>query len=182
MITEEIVRQVMPAVNKGKLEAYFPFLQASMDEYEINVPLREAAFLAQIAHESGQFQFMEEIWGPTPAQKRYEPPSSLAHDLGNTQPGDGKRFKGRGPIQITGRANYKKYGELLGQDLIGHPEQAATPGVAFRIAGAFWKTHGLNELADAEDFKEITRRINGGFNGLPERKMFYERAKTALGV
>ena len=78
-----------------------------MTEFAIESPARMAAFIAQLAHESGQFRFMEEIWGPTPAQQRYEPPSSLATDLGNTDAGDGKRFKGRGPIQITGRANYR---------------------------------------------------------------------------
>ena len=182
MITEDILQQTMPNLKRDKCEAYFPFVQEAMDEFEINTPLREAAFLAQIAHESGQFQFMEEIWGPTEAQKHYEPPASKARELGNTQPGDGKRFKGRGPIQVTGRANYQKYGDLLGLDLVGQPELASTAAVGFRIAGAFWKTHGLNELADAEDFEEITRRINGGLLGLKERVMFYNQAKTALGV
>ncbi len=182
MISEDILKQVMPDLQQDKCEAYCPFLQEAMDEFEINSPLREAAFLAQIAHESGQFKYMEEIWGPTEAQKHYEPPASKAKELGNTQPGDGQRFKGRGPIQVTGRANYKKYGDLLGLDLVGQPEQAATAAVGFRIAGVFWKTHGLNDLADAGDFKEITHRINGGYNGLPERTEFYKQAKTVLGV
>jgi hypothetical protein len=123
---------------------------------------------------------MEEIFGPTAAQRRYEPPSSLATTLGNTQAGDGKRFKGRGPIQLTGRANYKRFGDLLGVDLVNNPERAATPEVAFRVAALFWKSKGLNELADAQNFREITRRINGGFNGLEERLKFYERAKRVL--
>jgi putative chitinase len=136
--------------------------------------------VAQLAHESGEFRFMEEIWGPTDAQRRYEPPTPLAARLGNTQAGDGKRFKGRGPIQITGRFNYKKYGDLLGVDLVDHPELAAQPDWAFATAGLFWKTNGLNELADAEDFVKITKRINGGVNGLADRQMYYERAKTVL--
>ena len=92
---------------------------------------------------------MEEIWGPTPAQCRYEPPTRLAAGLGNTEPGDGKRFKGRGPIQLTGRANYRVFGNALGLDLVGNPALAATKEVAFRIAGLYWRSGGLNALADS---------------------------------
>ena len=101
-------------------------------------------------------------------------------DLGNTQPGDGKRYKGRGPIQLTGRANYQKFGDLLGLDLINNPTIAATKEVGFRIAGLFWQSHGLNELADQQQFETITRRINGGLNGQADRVMYYERAKKVL--
>jgi predicted chitinase len=144
-----------------------------------------AAFLAQLAHESGQFRFMEEIWGPTAAQRRYEPVSTLATTLGNSEVGDGKRFKGRGPIQITGRANYRRFGDLLGTDLVADPARAALPELAFRIAGLFWSKKGLNELADRatpDAFREITRRINGGFNGLEDRQKLYAVARTVLGV
>src|SRR4030095_4349985 len=123
------------------------------EEFGINTPLREAAFLAQIAHESGQLRFMEEIWGPTEAQRSYEPQSDLARRLGNTEVGDGKRFKGRGPIQITGRANYATFGDLLGLDIINDPVMAAALEVGFRIAGLYWQKNGLNELADQEMFK-----------------------------
>jgi predicted chitinase len=148
----------------------------------VNTPKREAAFLAQIAHESGEFKWMEELWGPTPAQKKYEPPNDTATQLGNTQSGDGKRFKGRGPIQITGRYNYQKYGDLLGIDLVNNPEKAATPEVGFRTAGLFWQKNGLNELADGEKFEAITKRINGGLTGLEDRLKYYTRAKEVLGV
>ena len=151
-----------------------------MQDRSVNTLLRTAAFIAQLAHESGEFRFMEELWGPTPAQVRYEPPSDLATRLGNTQPGDGQRFKGRGPIQITGRFNYQKYGGLLGIDLCANPPLAATPEVAFATAGLFWEKNGLNELADAEDFVAITKRINGGTNGLPDRQMYYARANAVL--
>jgi predicted chitinase len=149
-----------------------------MIKYQINTPLRASAFLAQLAHESGEFKYMEEIWGPTPAQKRYEGRA----DLGNTQPGDGYRFRGRGPIQITGRANYKKYGELLGVDLVANPDLAAKPEYALRIAALYWKMRGCNELADDGDFKSITLAINGGLTNLAERQRYYESAKKALGV
>lgn len=175
----------MPGLPAAKRALYFPFLQAALTEFAINTPAREAAFAAQVAHESGQFRFMEEIWGPTDAQRRYEPVTTLSARLGNTQPGDGKRFKGRGPIQITGRDNYGRFGQILGLDLVGAPERAATPEVAFRIAALFWQKNGLNELADqasAPAFVQITKRINGGTNGLEDRQKFYAVACRVLGV
>src|SRR5258705_12947602 len=100
-------------------------------------------------------------------------------DLGNPQPGDGKRYKGRGPIQLTGRANYTRYGGLLCLDLVNDPTIAATKEVGFRIAGQFWKLNGLNELADQQQFKAITKRINGGYNSLHDRIKNYNRPKRA---
>jgi putative chitinase len=185
MLTTEQLHAIMPQLPAAKGATFFPFLTAAVSEFGIDAPARTAAFLAQLAHESGQFRFMEELWGPTESQRRYEPPGQLASTLGNTEPGDGKRFKGRGPIQITGRANYRRFGDLLGLDLIADPTRAALPDVAFRIAGLFWSKKGLNELADKvtpEAFKEITRRINGGSKGLAERERFYQTAKTVLGV
>jgi len=180
MLTDIQLRRIMPNLPPAKLVQYLPHLNRAMQSYGVDTLLRTAAFIAQLAHESAEFRFMEEIWGPIPAQLRYEPPSDLAAKLGNTQPGDGKRFKGRGPIQITGRYNYQKYGDLLGADLIGNPALAAAAEVAFATAGLFWKTNGLNELADAQQFVAITKRINGGTNGLPDRQMYYERAKGVL--
>ena len=185
MLTQDQLHAIMPKLAQDRGTAFFPFLTAAMTEFGIDRPARTAAFLAQLAHESGQLRFMEEIWGPTAAQGRYEPKSTLATNLGNTQVGDGKRFKGRGPIQLTGRANYKRFGDLLGLDLVTTPERAANPDVAFRIASLFWSKRGLNELADQatpEAFREITRRINGGFNGLTERQRFYDTAAQVLGV
>ena len=185
MIRNDQLRTILPRLPATKRATHLPFLQSAMTEFAIDRPAREAAFVAQLAHESGELRFMEEIWGPTPAQRRYEPPSTLATTLGNTEPGDGKRFKGRGPIQITGRANYTRFGDLLGLDLVADPPLAAVPEVAFRVAGLFWSKRGLNELADlatAESFREITRRINGGFNGLADRERFYALARTVLGV
>ena len=181
MLTDAQLAQIMLHASQKKRLLYLYPLNAAMEEFEISKNLRRtSAFIAQLAHESGEFNFMEEIWGPTAAQKRYEPPSTLAKTLGNTQAGDGKRFKGRGPIQLTGRANYQKFGDLLGVDLVGQPELAAAPEIAFKTAGLYWKRKGLNELADADDFTEITRRINGGQNGAAERVRFYERAKLVL--
>lgn len=157
-------------------------LTAAMVEFDINTPKRQAAFLAQIAHESGSLRYMREIWGPTDAQKRYEPPSDLARRLGNTEPGDGRRFSGRGLIQVTGRFNYAKYGKMLGLDLVSHPELLDDPTNACRSAGAYWAVNGCNTLADVDAFETITRRINGGLNGLDDRKQRWATAKLALNV
>ena len=182
MITEIQLKSIMPNLAAQKLQVYLPYLNAAMYTYGINTMLRTAAFVAQLAHESAEFRFMEEIWGPIPAQKGYEPACELAKRLGNTEAGDGKRYKGRGPIQITGRYNYKKYGDLLQIDLVGQPELAAQPAAAFSTAGLYWITNDLNELADSEQFVSITKRINGGTNGLPDREKYYAMAKAALAV
>lgn len=180
MLSESQLRQIMPNLSAARLAPLLPHLNGAMAEYGINTPARAAAFVAQLAHESGEFRWMEEIWGPTSAQRRYEPATDLSKQLGNVQPGDGRRFKGRGPIQLTGRANYQRFGKLLGVDLVAAPERAAAPDVAFRIAALYWANRGLNELADAQNFREITRRINGGFNGLADRLKYFERARAVL--
>ena len=172
MITNDELRQIMPNCPAAKRADYLPFIQQAMEEFQITAYLREAAFLAQLAHESAELRYMEEIASGAAYEGR--------KDLGNTQPGDGKRYKGRGPIQLTGRANYTRYGQLLGLDLVSNPTVAATKEVGFRIAGEFWKLNGLNELADQQQFKAITKRINGGYNGLDDRIKYYERAKKVL--
>lgn len=172
MVTDDELRKVMPNLPAAKRADYLPFIQEAMAEFDITTYLREAAFLAQLAHESAELRYMEEIASGAAYEGRAK--------LGNTQPGDGKRYKGRGPIQLTGRANYTKYGQLLGLDLVNNPTVAATKEVGFRIAGQFWKLNGLNELADAQNFKLITKRINGGYNGLDDRIKYYERAKKVL--
>ena len=185
MLTDDHLHAIMPALPVARRSELLPVLLAAAAEFAITTPARLAAFLAQLAHESGQFRFMEELWGPTAAQRRYEPACTLATRLGNTDAGDGKRFKGRGPIQITGRANYRRYGDLLGIDLLADAARAASPDPAFRIAALFWAKNGLNELADratSTAFQQITRRINGGLNGIADREAFYHLACTVLGV
>lgn len=148
-------------------------------KYEINTNPRLAAFLAQIAHESGLFVYSREIWGPTPAQQRYEG----RRDLGNVEPGDGFAFRGRGLIQITGRANYRKLGQALGVGFEATPELLERPDYASESAAWYWADRGLNELADKEtelSFKQITKRINGGLNGYADRLRLWEKAKKVL--
>jgi putative chitinase len=157
-------------------------LQSTCDQYVINTPERIAAFLAQIGHESMHLIYTRELWGPTAAQRAYEPPSAKSKELGNTQPGDGKRFCGRGLIQITGRGMYMRAGAALKLDLLAHPELLEAPSNAAQSAGWFWSIHGLNALADAGEFETITRKINGGLNGEADRLALYDSAKKALGI
>jgi predicted chitinase len=170
--------ECMPHLPLSRAQGYLVPLQAAMTEFEISFTTRRAAaFLAQIGHESADLKHWSEKWGPTDAQKRYEG----RKDLGNVHTGDGFKFRGRGPIQLTGRANYERYGELLGIDLIADPSLAASPRGGFRIAGLFWREHGLNALADANQFEQITRRINGGTNGADDRSRRYKRCLAVLG-
>lgn len=173
-ITVDQLRKIMPTLSAAKAAEYLPLLNAAMAEAQINTPQRQAAFLAQIAHESSELKFFEEL----ASGKEYEG----RRDLGNTHPGDGERYKGRGPIQLTGRANYREAGAALGLELENNPRKAAEPPVGFRTAGWFWNKKDLNRYADAGNFREITRRINGGYNGMPSREKYYAAAKRALGI
>lgn len=155
---------------------FYEPLNLAMRRYGITTRERVAAFLAQIGHESGGLRYVREIWGPTKAQAGYEG----RRDLGNTEPGDGHRFLGRGLIQITGRANYRACGKALGIDLEIAPESLESPLYAALSAGWFWDSRGLNALADAGEFKQITRRINGGTNGMADRLAYFERAREVL--
>lgn len=151
-------------------------ISAAMALWGIDSDARQAAFIAQVGHESGRLVYVCELWGPTPAQSRYEGRT----DLGNTQTGDGKRFMGRGLIQITGRANYQRAGVALGIDCVSAPELLEQPDSAALVSAWFWNVHGLNELADAGDFRTITQRINGGMNGYTDRLALLALAKSAL--
>jgi putative chitinase len=160
MMTPVDLLAIMPFA-KSRIAAFFSPLVAAMGEFDINTQARQAAFLAQVGHESGQLRYVRELASGAAYEGR--------KDLGNIQPGDGIRFKGRGLIQITGRTNYAACGVALGLDLIARPELLEDPENACRSAGWFWKTHGLNELADSGDQVRVTKRINGGTNGLADR-------------
>ena len=174
-ITTQQLLQILP--NAGHVAGVFaPVLNTAMNRYQIVGLKRVAAFIAQIGHESGQLKYVKEIWGPTAAQARYEGRA----DLGNTQPGDGSKYRGRGLIQITGRANYKACGEALELDLINQPELLEKPQHAAMSAAWFWSMKDLNTLADKGDFVKITRRINGGLNGQADRQALYGKALKVL--
>ncbi len=153
-------------------------LARAMTDNEITSVTRAAAFIAQLAHESSELRHLEELASGQAYEGR--------EDLGNTQPGDGPRFKGRGPIQITGRKNYRAAGEALGSPLVEHPELASTPAVGFRVAGWYWTDRHLNDRCDAFDFKGITRAINGAATDGPpsyhlRRVAYYQRGLEVLG-
>ncbi|PWK30843.1 glycoside hydrolase family 19 protein [Pseudomonas sp. OV226] len=179
-ITAQQLLQILP--NAGQRAGVFaPVINTAMQRYQIVGAKRVAAFIAQIGHESGQLVYVREIWGPTAAQKKYEGRA----DLGNTVAGDGFKYRGRGLIQITGRANYAACGEALGVDLINHPEQLEQPQYACMSAAWFWATHGLNTLADAGDNTNIGSIINTGRkgrvpNGAQDRDALYAKALKVL--
>lgn len=174
MTPQELVACTGARIDRAS--TFLPYLEAAMAEFDISTPTRQAAFLAQVGHESGGLHWLVELWGPTASQSRYE----MRYDLGNCKPGDGFKYRGRGLIQLTGRANYEKAGEALGANLIEQPELLGEPELACRSAGWFWKSHGLNELADAGNYEAITKRINGGLNGYAERLGLWEAAKETL--
>lgn len=176
MITATLLRAIAPRANPklaGELAAAMTEILPAAD---IATPLRLAHFLAQAAHESDGFKTLSEYWGPTPAQKAYEG----RRDLGNVKRGDGRLYRGRGIFQLTGRANYRSVGEKLGLPLEAEPALAAEPQHAVRIAAEYWTSRKLNEAADADELRVITRRINGGLNGLADRSRYLVRAKLAL--
>jgi putative chitinase len=172
-------------INAGldTVRTYHPFLISQMQANQIDTPLRMAHFLAQLAHESGEFRFTEEL----ASGKAYEGRA----DLGNTRPGDGPRFKGRGLIQITGRNNYTEYGTDRGKDFVtgDNPKLLATdPLTAVDASCWFWNKKKINDLADKDDVLKVSIRINGrnkgtGLpNGFEDRKAKLTRAKFFLRV
>jgi putative chitinase len=179
-----LLRQVAPQVPASKaasqaaiIAAVGAGLGATLSACGIDPLLRAAHFLAQTCHESDQFCTTVE-YGDDAYFARYDG----REDLGNTEPGDGARFRGRGLIQITGRANYGAIGASLGLDLLDNPDQAADPATSLRIACEFWKSCDLNDFADQDDALAVTRLVNGAFNGLDDRQAALARAKAALGI
>jgi len=147
-------------------------LAATLDTYGLQTRLRIAHFLGQVCHESAGFRTTEEF----ASGERYEG----RRDLGNTRAGDGRRYKGRGLLQLTGRANYREYGEKLGLDLEADPERAAEPVLSLQIACEYWKKRRVNAPCDQDDVVKVTRLVNGGTNGLADRRASTGRAKSAI--
>ena len=162
---------IMPLA-RARAAAFLAPLNAAMLEFGITTPARQASFLSQVGHESGQLRYVREL----ASGQAYEGRA----DLGNTQRGDGVRFRGRGLLQVTGRTNYAACGKALGLDLLAQPELIEQALNACRSAGWFWQTKGLNALADAGDQRKVTRRINGGTNGLAERLALFAVAQRVL--
>ncbi len=179
MITLAQLQQIAPQAGK-RAEKFLPWLNQYMAEYGIDTKKRRCAFLAQLAHESGQFLYVREL-GNDAYLEKYDT-GKIAARLGNTaaDDGDGQKYRGRGLIQITGTDNYKACGQALQLDLLATPEMLEQPQWAVASACWFWTSRCLNALADKDLFLGITKRINGGTNGHAERVSFWERAKRAL--
>ena len=171
MVTLEQLQKIMPYAHAAAPK-YIDFLNAAMLEFGITTEKRIECFLAQVAHESGQFLYVKELASGQAYEGRV--------DLGNIEAGDGVKYKGRGLIQITGKANYVAAMMALNIDCVQKPEVLEEPANACRVSAWFWQIHGLNELADTDQFERITRRINGGLNGESDRLAIWEVAKREI--
>lgn len=201
MMTQDQIRRVFPRIQPNKISG----LIDAMDRFNINTPLRQAAFLAQCAHESREFTVTEENLNYSPdrllavfpkyfqttdeANRYGRNPQAIANRVyanrmgnGPESSGDGYKYRGRGYIQLTGHDNYMRYAAATATDALNTPDIVSAPEGAAMSAAWFWSKNGLNELADKEDMMTITRRVNGGLNGLQERMAYYHQARQALGV
>jgi putative chitinase len=172
-MTPAQLTQMMPFA-AARAATYAEPLSKAMLEFDIDTAKRRAAFLAQVCHESGSLRYVREIADGSAYEGR--------QDLGNVTHGDGVRFKGRGLLQITGRANYASCGTALRVDLLSEPELLEQPDNACRSAGWFWSSHSLSKYADADAFGALTRAINGGYNGLDDRIVHWLRIRKCLGL
>ena len=181
MITLMQLQQILPNA-RAQAGVFILALNAAMLHPHITGPKRMAAFIAQVGHESGELRYVRELGGEHYLSK-YDT-GALAARLGNTPDadGDGQKYRGRGLIQITGRRNYLACSRALFGDerLLHFPELLEQPQWAAESAAWFWHSNGLNELADQDQFTTITRRINGGLNGLEHRQQLWEKARAVL--
>lgn len=205
-LTLNAIRKAMPNVSLAKATALLPDLTLALDEANINTPKRVAAFLAQVGHESSDFSTFKEnlnygapglldtfpkYFNASTAAQYARKPEAIANHVyanrmgnGPESSGDGWRYKGRGPIQLTGRSNYRAFtnaiGKKYGVDFERNPELVEDPKWGFKAASWFWNSQGLNSYADRGDFNSITHGINGGYKGKPDRDKRYAIASAAL--
>lgn len=173
-VTLEQLAYIMKGAKRATLEQHLSFANGCMNTFEINTPLRRQHFLSQVGHESASLKYMHE----TASGAAYEGRG----DLGNTQPGDGKKFRGHGPIQVTGRNNHQEFFNFIGRpELINTPEILETDlALAWMASGWYWMSRRLNKYADADDVRAVTLRVNGGYNGLADREQYLARAKEVI--
>jgi len=205
-LTVDILRSIMPNASAENITRYLAPLNDEMTKFGIDTPLRVAHFIAQLAHESGSFKYSSENLNYSAKALRavfgrYFPTEELANEYarepekiancvyanrmanGDEASGDGWKYRGRGLIQLTGKDNYTRCGSALKLDLVDQPNQLALdPNTAVAAAGWFWDMRHLNTYADQDDIKSITKRINGGYNGLEDREAYLVRAKAALNI
>ena len=180
--TLEQFKRMFPYAKMSNIDRYYEPLKANMALFGITEDEAVAAFLAQLAHESGSLNYVKEL-----ASGAAYDTGRLAVQLGNTPEadGDGQKYKGRGLIQITGKNNYKRVADALGVDCINHPELLEDPQYATASACWYWAQAGLNKYCNPctdENFKIITKKINGGYNGLADRQAHWKRCKDVLNV
>ena len=185
-------------------EKWLEPLNEAFQKYDISTPARQAAFIGQCAHESGNFRILEEnlrysaaalmrVWpsrftSELVASSYASNPEKIANKVysgrmgnGDEESGDGWKYHGRGLIQLTGKDNYANCGSSLGVDFVGNPDLLLDPKYAALSAAWFWNKKGLNALADAKDYDTMTKRINGGLIGLDDRKAKIAKAISVLG-
>ena len=158
-----------PQLGAGMVAAFAP--SGIVSDLEV------AHWIAQAAHETEGFRYLTELGGSS-----YFAKYDGRKDLGNTHPGDGFTYRGRGIFQITGRWNYAHYGAELGLDLEGNPNLAAQPDIAVKTACKFWVDNHIGPPADADDLEAVTRKVNGGLNGLADRQDMLTRVKRIMGI
>lgn len=174
LITENQLHAIALNAKEGQFAVYMDALNATLQTYGITTPLRIAHFIAQCMHESMEFTHMQEIADGSAYEGR--------RDLGNTEPGDGPKFKGRGALQITGRENYQLYGTAKKMSFIANPGLVALTPYCIDVAGWYWDLHRINGIADRDNLVAVTHEINGGVRGLDQRRSYLLRAKTVLGI
>ena len=171
-VTLDDLLKITLVAPKERLQKFVAPLNQHFEKYKVNTPLRVCHFLAQVLHESGEFQYQEEIASGADYEWR--------DDLGNCKPGDGVRFKGRGLIQVTGRSNYADLSKAVGIDYLNNPTKLACIPDCLTSAFWYWSSRNLSALADKDDFDTITLRINGGYNGYDDRRKYLLKAKEVL--
>lgn len=205
MITKEEFQSVVPDVSWKYASPYLDIIDEVLDSYQINTPLRKAHFLAQISHESGSFKFVKENLNYSANAlyavfRKYFPtlaaaslyarqPEKIANKVyanrmgnGDEASGEGWKYRGRGLIQLTGKDNYRSFSADAGQDFVANPDLLTQPEWALASACWFWKKRNINKFADEDDIHMVTKRINGGFNGLEDRQHFLEEYKKLYNI
>jgi putative chitinase len=172
MITRDMLKRIAPNSKEEIIAPLVQHLNNYMPKYEVNTYLRVCHFISQSAHESASFRTLEEYASGSAYEGR--------KGLGNTQKGDGVKYKGRGIFQLTGRANYRTIGAKIGKDLENNPRLAATHEISVLTALEYWKSRNLNKWADEDNVERITRLINGGLNGFEDRKKYLARCKQVI--
>ena len=203
-ITRAQILRAVPTAERKNLDEFVSTFNKWADSFGLNTPLRIVHFLAQVFHESGNLKYMEEnlnysasgllktfpkYFTKATASAYARKPEKIANRVyadrmgnGNEVSGDGWKFRGRGLVQLTGKDNYKAYARskhCVG-DLMSHPEWLCKYPGALKSAMWYWQEHGLNELADQDNVEAVTRKVNGGFNGLADRMFLYRRFKKEI--